>query len=179
MPGEGDNMQIGPELFQRLAAYNSWMTDKAYDAADKMSDQERKQDRGAFFKSVHSTLNHILFADRVWMRRFTDRSYDVKGMGVDLFEEYAELRAAHMSMCADIETFTGQLTDDWLGEDMNWTRSTDGVSRVRPRWLLVMHMFNHQTHHRGQLSTLFTQSGIDIGITDLPYMPDLVDDFGG
>ena len=70
-------MQIDPGLYQRLAAYNAWMTDKAYVAADQMSDAERKQDRGAFFKSVHSTLNHILFADRVWMSRFFDKSYKV------------------------------------------------------------------------------------------------------
>lgn len=166
-------MQNDTALFQRLAAYNAWMTEKAYKAADKMSDADRRQNRGAFFKSVHSTLNHILFADRVWMSRFSDKTYDVKGMGVDIFEDYSDLKSAHLAMCDDIVVFTGQLTSDWLAEDLKWTKSTDGVARARPRWLLVMHMFNHQTHHRGQLSTLFTQAGIDIGVTDLPYMPDL------
>ena len=172
-------MQIDPGLYQRLAAYNAWMTDKAYVAADQMSDADRKQDRGAFFKSVHSTLNHILFADRVWMSRFFDKSYKVNGMGVDIFEDYAELRQAHMDMCQDIVAFADHVTSDWLAETMTWTRATDGVSRSRPRWLLVTHMFNHQTHHRGQLSTLFMQAGIDIGVTDLPFMPDLINDFGG
>lgn len=167
-------MQPDPALFQRMAAYNTWMTDKAYTAAGELSDSERKEDRGAFFKSVHSTLNHILFADRVWMGRFTGRTYETRGMGVDIFDEFDELQAAHLSMCDDIAAFAGQLTPDWLAETMTWARSTDGVSRERPRWLLVLHMFNHQTHHRGQLSTLLTQAGIDIGVTDLPFMPDLL-----
>ena len=172
-------MQVDTALFQRMSAYNAWMTAKVYGAADRMSDAERKEDRGAFFKSVHSTLNHILFADRVWMTRFWKKIYDVKGMGVDIFDDYSELKAAHLEMNRDIVAFTDQLSSEWLAEVMEWTRSTDGVTRRRPRWLLVMHMFNHQTHHRGQLSTLFTQAGIDIGVTDLPFMPDLIEEFAG
>ena len=167
-------MQIDPALYQRLAAYNSWMTEKAYTAASKMSDAERNEDRGAFFRSVHSTLNHLLFADRVWMSRFTGTSYAVNGMGVDIYDEFSELREAHLDMCRDISAFADQLSSEWLAETMTWTRSTDNVARQRPRWLLVTHMFNHQTHHRGQLSTLLTQAGIDIGVTDLPFMPDFV-----
>lgn len=172
-------MQIDPGLYQRMAAYNNWMTNKIHVAADQMSDVDRKQDRGAFFRSVHSTLNHILFADRVWMNRFFEKSYKVNGMGVDIFDDYLELRQAQQDMCGDIINFADQLSENWLAQTMTWTRSTDGVSRSRPRWLLVMHMFNHQTHHRGQLSTLFMQAGIDIGVTDLPFMPDLISDFGG
>lgn len=172
-------MQIDPALYQRLARYNAWMTDKAYAAAGRLSDADRKADRGAFFRSIHSTLNHILFADRVWMSRFAETQYEVKGMGVDLFEDFAELKAAHLSMCEDISNFAEKLTADWLGETMEWTRATDMVSRQRPRWVLVTHMFNHQTHHRGQVSTLLTQAGQDIGVTDLPFMPDLIDAYGG
>ncbi|MCV0428685.1 MAG: damage-inducible protein DinB [Roseibium sp.] len=172
-------LQVDTALFQRMAAYNAWMTDKAYEAAEKMSDAERRQDRGAFFKSVHSTLNHILFADRVWMSRFSDKTYDVKGMGVDIFDDFSELKSAHLDMCRDIVVATEGFSSEWLSAIMEWTRSTDGVSRRRPRWLLVMHMFNHQTHHRGQLSTLFNQAGIDIGVTDLPFMPDLIEEFAG
>lgn len=170
-------MQIDPALYQRLAAYNSWMTEKAYAAAGKMSDTERKEDRGAFFRSVHSTLNHLLFADRVWMSRFTGKPYDVNGMGIDIYDNFEELREAHLDMCGDIAAFADQLSAEWLAETMTWTRSTDNVTRQRPRWLLVTHMFNHQTHHRGQLSTLLTQAGIDIGVTDLPFMPDLIAEF--
>ncbi|MEP3045639.1 MAG: DinB family protein [Roseibium sp.] len=166
--------QIDPALYQCMAAYNVWMTEQAYAAAEKMIDAERKQDRGAFFKSVHSTLNHILFADRAWMRRFSGKNYEIKGMGVDLYDDFAELKASHLDMCTDIVEFTDQLTSDWLSGPLEWTSVTDKVTRTRPRWVLLTHLFNHQTHHRGQLSTLLTQADIDIGKTDLPFMPDLI-----
>ncbi|MES0812880.1 DinB family protein [Roseibium sp. SCPC15] len=172
-------MQVDVALFQRMAAYNAWMTEKAYQVAGQMSDEERKQDRGAFFRSVHSTLNHILFGDRAWMSRFSAKAYDTNGMGVDIFEDFSELKATHLEMSRDIVTFAEGLSPEWLSEVMEWKSIADGTSRQRPRWLLVMHMFNHQTHHRGQLSTLFTQAGIDIGVTDLPFMPDLIEEFAG
>lgn len=167
-------MATDPALYQRFAKYNSWMTGKVYAAAGEMSDRERKEDRGAFFRSVHSTLNHILFADRAWMGRFTGRAYEIKGMGVDLYEDFSELEAAHLAMCADIDAFSADLTPEWLAGIQVWTSVTDKVQRQRPRWMLVSHMFNHQTHHRGQVSTLLSQAGKDIGVTDLPFMPDLV-----
>ena len=159
--------------YQRLAKYNTWMTEKAYAAADQMSDPDRKEDRGAFFKSVHSTLNHILFGDRAWMRLFTGKDYEVTAIGVDLYGDYEELKAAHLEMCADIEAFAQTLSSEWLEGTLVWPSRSDGVTRQRPTWLCVTHMFNHQTHHRGQLSTLLMQAGIDIGRTDLPFMPDL------
>jgi uncharacterized damage-inducible protein DinB len=170
-------MTADPELYQRMAKYNSWMTEKVYAAAGALSDADRKADRGAFFRSVHSTLNHILFADRAWMRRFTGTPYEIKGMGVDLYEDFPELKTEHLRMCEDISAFTGQLTADWLAGTLEWTSVTDKTARSRPRWLLVSHMFNHQTHHRGQVSTLLSQAGADIGVTDLPFMPDLIEQF--
>lgn len=167
-------MHVDPGLYQRLASYNQWMTAKTYAAAEGMSDHDRKADRGAFFGSVHSTLNHLLFGDRAWMRRFTGRDYVIGGMGVDLYDDFDELRAQHLAMADDIVGFADGLSPDWLAEDLNWTSTVDGLTRVRPRWLCVTHLFNHQTHHRGQLSTLLSQAGIDIGVTDLPFMPDLV-----
>ncbi|MEC9401299.1 MAG: DinB family protein, partial [Pseudomonadota bacterium] len=83
-------------------------------------------------------------------------------------------KAAHFDMCLQISDFAEWLTIDWLAEDLEWTSGQDGIPRSRPRWMLVTHMFNHQTHHRGQVSTLLTQAGHDIGVTDLPFMPDLV-----
>lgn len=167
-------MHIDPLPFQRMAQYNLWMTEKLYAAADKMSDAERKEDRGAFFKSVHSTLNHLLFGDRAWLGRFTGKTYEVKPIGVDLYDDYEALKAAHFEIAQDIVAFADDLTAEWLGGTLEWVAIADGAVRYRPRWLCVTHMFNHQTHHRGQLSTLFSQAGIDIGVTDLPFMPDLV-----
>ncbi|CTQ56656.1 DinB family protein [Roseibium album] len=170
-------MPIYPALYQRMAKYNAWMTEKSYVASEKMSDAERKEDRGAFFKSVHSTLNHILFADRAWLGRFTGTRYEIKGMGVDLYEDFAELKAAHLAISVDIVAFADEVSPEWLSGMLEWTSGVDGVPRQRPRWLCVTHMFNHQTHHRGQLSTLLTQAGIDLGVTDLPFTPDLIEEY--
>lgn len=166
-------MPVDVTYCKRMAAYNTWMTEKAYYAADQMSDADRKEDRGAFFKSVHSTLNHILFGDRAWMSHFTGKAYEMAPIGTDFFTRYDELKAAHNDMCAEIEAFTEGLTPDWLSGTFAWINRSQGTFMERPRWLLIVHMFNHQTHHRGQLSTLFMQAGIDIGETDLPFMPDL------
>lgn len=162
---------MDPALYRAFAHYNSWMTRQVYAACADMPDAERRQDRGAFFKSIHSTLNHILFGDRVWMGRFTGRSYDHKGMGADIFESFADLQEAHLAMSDDISQWVETLDADWLSGDLTWT-STDGKrTSSRPRWLLVSHLFNHQTHHRGQITTLLSQSGRDVGVTDLPFIP--------
>jgi uncharacterized damage-inducible protein DinB len=164
---------MDPKLYQRLAAYNTWMTGKLYATCANVPDAERKADRGAFFRSIHSTLNHLLFADRVWMGRFTGRDYPHNGMGVDIFDAFDELQSAHLEMAADIETFAKGLTSEWLAGDQRWTNVAGSETRQRPRWLLVTHMFNHQTHHRGQITTLLSQAGHDVGVTDIPFMPGL------
>ncbi|MEM9288788.1 MAG: DinB family protein [Pseudomonadota bacterium] len=159
-----------PELYQSFAAYNVWMSDKVYAAARRLTDPARKTDRGAFFGSIHSTLNHILFGDRAWMKRFTGTAYPLAPMGEDLFDDFGALNTARQEMERDITAFTSGLTEAWLAEDMAWTSGLDGQERIRPRWLLVSHMFNHQTHHRGQVTTLLNQAGQDVGSTDLPWM---------
>lgn len=164
---------IEPEGFQRYAKYNAWMNDKIYDVCGGMDDALRKHDQGAFFKSIHSTLNHLLFGDRAWMKRFTGRPYETKPIGSDLFDDFEALRAARSEMDRDILDWTSALERKWLSETLTWTSGVDGETRRRPCWLLVLHMFNHQTHHRGQLTTLLSQQGLDIGATDMPWMPGL------
>ncbi|MEP0232979.1 DinB family protein [Roseibium sp.] len=162
---------IDPKLYQTMAVYNGWMTDKLYDTCAQVSDDERKADKGAFFKSIHSTLNHILFADRAWMTRFSSKVYEHKGMGVDIYSDFEDLRTAHLVMAGDIEAWASELDPDWLARDLTWISSDGTRTTTRPGWVLVTHMFNHQTHHRGQIGTLLSQMGHDIGVTDLPFMP--------
>lgn len=166
---------IDPTLYRTFARYNAWMNNKLYRACGDIDDGERKRDRGAFFGSIHSTLNHLLFGDRMWMKRFTGRPYETRPVGQDLFDDYSALRQAREEMDHDILDWTEGLTAEWLAGDITWTSGIDGRARSRPCWLLVSHMFNHQTHHRGQVTTLLSQSGIDIGVTDLPWMPDFGD----
>ncbi|MEP3278120.1 MAG: DinB family protein [Stappiaceae bacterium] len=163
------------QIYQTLAEYNHWMTEKLYAAADSVPDSVRKEDRGAFFRSIHSTFNHILMGDIAWMQRFTERPYPiaVKGMGVDIFEDYAALQSAHLDMALYIKDWSQTLKSEWLSGQLHWESLADNVPRERPCWLCVSHLFNHQTHHRGQITTLLKQLDVDVGDTDLPFMPGL------
>ena len=160
-----------PQLYQTFARYNHWMNEKVYAVCAGIDDGERKRDRGAFFQSIHGTLNHLLSGDRIWLGRFTGRPYPIAPMGVDLYDDFDALRAARSAMDRDILDWTTGLTEAWLREPFSWTSGVDGQTRTRPGWLLASHLFNHQTHHRGQLTTLLCQMGHDdVGSTDLPWM---------
>jgi uncharacterized damage-inducible protein DinB len=156
-----------------MAAYNRWMNERLYALCAGLSDSERKRDRGAFFKSVHGTLNHLLYGDRSWMSRFTGRDLGWKGPADELYADFGELRSARAGLDRMIEEWTAQLDVRWLAQDFTYTSRIDGRTRTLPAWLLVVHMFNHQTHHRGQLTTLLSQLGLDPGVTDLPWLPEL------
>jgi uncharacterized damage-inducible protein DinB len=162
---------IDPTPYRQLAEYNAWMTGKLYETCAQMTDEERKADKGAFFKSIHSTLNHLLFADRAWMSRFTEHPYEYFGMGEDIYADFPELRTAHLAIAKDIKAWSATLTPAWLSGTLKWTSTGGDRTTERPCWLVVTHLFNHQTHHRGQITTLLTQSGLDVGVTDLPFMP--------
>lgn len=160
-----------PALYQSFAAYNRAMNDAVYAVCAEITDAERKADRGAFFKSVHGTLNHLIFGDHAWMNRFDGGDRSVLGADVPLYEDFDEMRAARAALDDEIAAWTETLTGEWLAEEVEWHSRIDDTMRTQPRWLLVSHMFNHQTHHRGQLTTLLTQMGYDVGVTDLTRVP--------
>jgi uncharacterized damage-inducible protein DinB len=162
---------IDAEYCQAMAAYNGWMNRKVYEAAARLTDAERKADRGAFFRSIHSTLNHILWADRVWLPRFNGKAYPVEGIGVDLHEDFGALLDARRVMDDEIAAWAAQLDAGQLSGTLTWYSGVAKREMSRPRWLCVTQMFNHQTHHRGQVTTLLKQAGIDPGPTDLPWAP--------
>jgi uncharacterized damage-inducible protein DinB len=97
----------------------------------------------------------------------------VPDLNVDLFGSFAALRVERDAIDRRLLAWTATLTPDWLAEALTYVSKVDGVSRTRPRWLLVTHLFNHQAHHRGQVTTLLAQRGLDVGSTDLPFMPAL------
>lgn len=161
-----------PEHCAALARYNRWMNEKLYAVAAKLSDEERKRDRGAFFESIHLTLNHLLIADRIWMARFagTKLEGDFIGPGIraiddELYSGFEELRRERAKTDAEIERWVAELTPDRLKSTLRFVRR--GVSFECPLWWAVAHVFNHETHHRGQITTLLMQAGHDPGVTDL------------
>lgn len=168
---------ITPQYAQTMARYNRWMNQKIYAACEQLTDAQRKQDCHAFFKSIHSTLNHLLWGDYMWLGRFVqgsalERSYPKAGIGTDLFDDWNALKTARTEMDADILAWAAVLDPGWLAQDFSWYSGLTKSMRTKPAWLLVTHLFNHQTHHRGQVTTLLAQVGIDPGETDLMLMPD-------
>ena len=167
---------ISTDYVRTMARYNAWMNGKLYAACERLDDAQRKQDRGAFFRSLHSTLNHILWGDYTWLGRFTqggplESAYPKAAIGTDLFDDWEALKAARSAMDADILAWSEHVDADWLAADFSWYSGLSKAVRTRPAWLLVAHLFNHHTHHRGQATTLLSQLGIDPGDTDLMLMP--------
>ncbi len=166
------------EQYRSFARYNTWMNERIYALAATLSDAERRVDRGAFFRSIHGTLNHILLTDRAWMYRFTrdpaigeSRDQDgalipPRGLDQELYADFDLLRRERARTDSHIESWVDGLDAARLAAPVRY-RTTKGVEHEHPLWQAVTHFFNHQTHHRGQVTTLFSQLGHDPGVTDL------------
>jgi len=161
---------IDGDYCQTMATYNQWMNQKLYAICAEIPDVERKRDRGAFFKSIHGTLDHLLYGDRAWLGRFTNQPFATKGIGQELHSDFAELRQDRETCDREIIVWAETVSQSWLEQSFEYTSNVDGKTRVLPTWVLVTHLFNHQTHHRGQLTTLLSQLGYDPGVTDLPWL---------
>jgi uncharacterized damage-inducible protein DinB len=167
-----DERTCGQTYCQTMAEYNQWMNQKLYAISGQIPDLIRREDQGAFFKSIHGTLNHLLVGDRVWMGRFLQQPLIAK-LDQTLYEDFDELWQERQQTDQAILSWTEALSPDWLSQPFTYTSLVGNQTVTRPAWLLVTHMFNHQTHHRGQLTTLLSQLGYDPGVTDLPYLPSL------
>jgi uncharacterized damage-inducible protein DinB len=158
----------------RMARYNRWQNENLYCVADRLSDDERRRERGAFFGSIHKTLNHLLWGDQIWMHRLagTPKPYGGIKESVGLFADWEGLKSARASFDLTILDWAGTLEPLWLKARQTYSSVATGRNITRPRWVLVAHMFNHQTHHRGQVQCMLTQAGGKPHDTDLPVMPD-------
>ena len=167
---------VGPTMIdtkfcQLMAEYNAWMNGKVYEACATLPAEVLFEDRGAFFKSIYLTLNHIAYSDLAFLSRFTGVPSEVPPLDQDLFGGFEALRAERTSLDGRLLDWAATLTGEWLTLSQTYVSKVDGRSRTVPRWALVAHLFNHQTHHRGQVTTLLSQLGMDVGSTDIPFMP--------
>lgn len=161
-----------------MAAYNAEMNRRLYGAAARLSDDERRASRGAFWGSIHGTLTHILWGDRQWMWRFDNWPKPATPIkeSAQMIEGFAELRDAREKADGDITRWAHKVDDAWLGEDMVWFSGAANREMRAPKGLLVAHVFNHQTHHRGQAHAMLTAAGQETGDTDLFLLiPQIVD----
>ncbi|MDI9636485.1 DinB family protein [Geitlerinema splendidum] len=159
------------DYFQRLAQYNTWMNERIYAVCETLPDEVRKADRGAFFRSIHGTLNHILLADRLWLGRFCDRPFESKSLAEELYADFTILTQERQKSDRDIQNWANQLTEDKLAAPLTFFSRSQARECTYPLWHTALHFFNHQTHHRGQLTTLLSQCGCDPGVTDLLWLP--------
>lgn len=166
---------ITTSYVRTMARYNAWQNGLIYDAADTLDDTVRRAERGAFFGSIHKTLCHLLWGDQIWLHRFAGTPPpavpDIPG-SVALCATWEELRTERRRFDKVIRDWAASLDPDWLAGELSWYSGAAGREVTRPRALLVAHLFNHQTHHRGQVHAMLTAAGAKTGPTDLPFMPE-------
>jgi len=160
------------DLFQTVTRYNAWMNQKMYAICETIPDSVRREDKGAPFRSIHGTLNHILLTDKAWLGRFTGQPFVFASLDQELFHDFAELRAEREKTDERLSQYFASLDESAITEPFTFT-SSQGLTFTLLLGHLLLHVGNHQTHHRGQLTTLLEQSGWDCGVTDLPRMPEL------
>jgi uncharacterized damage-inducible protein DinB len=160
---------VNPPFVRTMAAYNAEMNRRLYAAAARIPDAKRREDRGAFWGSLHGTLCHLLWGDQMWMSRFDawPKAAVAQKQSATLVEDFDELRRQRVDADARISDWAGRVTDEWLAVDQTWFSASVQKELHMPRSFLVMHFFNHQTHHRGQAHALITASGEKTEDTDL------------
>jgi uncharacterized damage-inducible protein DinB len=164
--------------YAAMARYNAWMNRKIYDAAEGLPDEARRRPLGAFFGSLHGTLNHLVLTDRAWLVRFVQEPSLLQSLDgtmpeftgrldQQLYDDFATLRREREKTDADIVRWAATLTDAALADSISYYSVAYARKYEHPLWWAVSHFFNHQTHHRGQATTLLSQLGVDPGTTDL------------
>jgi uncharacterized damage-inducible protein DinB len=174
-----------PEYFVLMAEYNAAMNRNVYQAAATLPHAELAADRKAFFGSILGTLNHLLAGDTIWLKRFAAHPADFPalrvmrevplpagGLAHSFGDDLAALATHRLRRDGVISQWAAQIRAEHLALPLEY-RSSSGQVYRKDFGAVIAHFFNHQTHHRGQVSTLLTQAGVDIGVTDLLlWVPD-------
>ncbi len=155
--------------FQMFAYYNRWANELVYAAAAQLSDEEYRLDLGLFFGSIHRTLNHLLVADRIWMKRFTTEGDYPKTLDAIISDNFIMLRDLRQAEDARICRYADGLDAQKLGGRYSYTALNEMRTISQRLAPSLAHMFNHQTHHRGQIHTAFTRLGTEAPSLDLMH----------
>ena len=155
--------------YKMLADFNQWANIHIYDSSEMLSSDDYFMDRGAFFGSVHNTLNHLLLIDRLWGARIAGEAPPtITGLDDVLYDAFDELRTARIAEDEKLIKLVDDLSEDDLTETVSYKMS-NGTAMQTERWLMLSTLFNHHTHHRGQVHCLLTQSDISIPALDIIY----------
>lgn len=166
---------ITPGWCHTMARYNAWQNGNLLAAADTLDAAARGKDRGAWFGSIQGTLSHLLWGDLIWMSRFDGGDPPPKAgfaESATIFADWAAYKRRRAATDARIVTWASLLEPDALEGDLVWYSGAMGREMNKPRAICIMQLFNHQTHHRGQVHAMLTAAGARPGATDLPFMPD-------
>ena len=142
-----------------LARYNRIANERLYGACDLLDTVEYRRERAGSFGSIQSLLNHVLIGDRVWMARFAGGGSITPALNAILFEDFKELRAARVQQDAEIESFFATVDDAFLEQTISYVNS-QGIPYSETVPVAVLHFFNHQTHHRGQVHVMISQTAV-------------------
>lgn len=156
------------EHFETFARYNVWANHRLYETIAPLPDAQYREDRGAFFGSLHGTLNHILVGDRAWLCRITGAGTQPASLDQILYDDFASLRQARVAEDERIIRIVEGLDAERLAGTIAYHSMTGG-SFKQPLAQVLAHLFNHQTHHRGQAHTLLSQLGREAPPLDLAY----------
>jgi len=154
--------------FETFARYNAWANQRLYEAVAEVPDAQYREDRGAFFGSLHGTLNHILVGDRAWFTRITGDGTSPASLDQILCDDFTTLRQARTAEDDRIIRVIGGLDEAQLAGTIKY-RNMRGDHMEQPLTQVLAHVFNHQTHHRGQAHTLLSQMGREAPALDLVY----------
>jgi uncharacterized damage-inducible protein DinB len=150
-----------------MAAYNAWCNERIYEVAAELSEADYHADRGAFFKSMSGTLNHLLVTDRIWLKRFTGEGESPNRLDAVLFDGFSDLRQARRREDERIIGYVEGLSEADLTGRIRYRSITNPAEIEQPLAPVLMHFFNHQTHHRGQAHCLLTGFGLEAPVLDL------------
>ncbi len=151
-----------------FSGYNAWANLCVFEACAALSEADYKADRGGFFGSIHGALSHLLVADRFWLARLKAEPMPDYRLDSQPFESFSELSIAKTADDAALRAYVQELSNERIAAEFRWTRKADGVEVVGPLWSTLAHIFNHQTHHRGQVHDLLGQAGVSPPSLDLP-----------
>ena len=155
--------------FSLMARFNEWVNRQLYDKVADLDDAVYRADTGIFFNSIHHTLNHLLVVDRLWIGRVTDTDRGIRSLDQMLFEDFASLRAARETEDRGLIGLLDDMPDDRIEALVRFStikRDRHFEARIRD---LLSGLFNHQTHHRGQIYAVLQQRGMELPDIDLPF----------
>jgi uncharacterized damage-inducible protein DinB len=158
------------DAFRIFARYNRIANERLYETCGQLDPVEYRRERKGSFGSIHKLLNHTLLADRIWMSRFGGSGSTTPPLNSILFDSFAELRSARATQDEEIETFFVKVDVDFLQRQLRYTNSL-GKDCVDTAPAAVLHFFNHQTHHRGQVHVMISQTDVKPPSLDMHRIP--------